>query len=723
MNLMEDYKKEPGGKEKLKERNPKWINDDYVKFMRFGQHFIDKNGSGILAFINPHGFLDNPTFRGMRWNLLKTYDKIYTIDLHGNSKKKETAPDGSIDQNVFDIMQGVSINFFIKTGKKKTNDLAEVFHYDLFGKRDLKYDFLSNNSLKTIEYKKIPNIAPNYFLVNKDFDVQEVYNKGIKINDLFTLNNVGIVTARDKFTIHETENDLINTIEDFLKLDDETARIKYNLGNDVRDWQVNFARKDLINHYPNNNRIVNISYRPFEDKKTFYTGKSKGFHCYPRNEVMQHFIKGNNYGITTIRINKEDEFSSVFITKNVIDARLSDRFMTSIFPLYIYPEPTTQQSLLDEVVRTPNLNLEIVNEIAEKLGIPFVAEKKTTPPVGHPSTGGEFTPLEFAPIDILDYIYAVLHSPSYREKYKEFLKIDFPRVPYPSPLTPEGGVAATQVKFWKLVALGSQLRQIHLLESEVLEKLITQYPEDGTNVVVKPRFVNSPLLEGCPQGGVVQDVIINSSPIYFNPKLDLPCNIKLKPRAKELRQAENLSEVLFWMQVTKGQFYNIDFDRQRIIGNYIVDFYVKKLGLIIEIDGSSHDNKQEYDAERDAYFESLGLKVYHIPVVEVLQQMKIVMKKLEDYIIENYNLPPHPSGTLKKEGNFGSVYINETQYFANVPEIAWNFYIGGYQPAQKWLKDRKDRELSYEDILHYQKIIVALCETNRLMREIDKIDV
>ena len=286
MNLMEDYKKEPGGKEKLKERNPKWINDDYVKFMRFGQHFIDKNGSGILAFINPHGFLDNPTFRGMRWNLLKTYDKIYTIDLHGNSKKKETAPDGSIDQNVFDIMQGVSINFFIKTGKKKTNDLAEVFHYDLFGKRDLKYDFLSNNSLKTIEYKKIPNIAPNYFLVNKDFDVQEVYNKGIKINDLFTLNNVGIVTARDKFTIHETENDLINTIEDFLKLDDETARIKYNLGNDVRDWQVNFARKDLINHYPNNNRIVNISYRPFEDKKTFYTGKSKGFHCYPRNEVM-----------------------------------------------------------------------------------------------------------------------------------------------------------------------------------------------------------------------------------------------------------------------------------------------------------------------------------------------------------------------------------------------------------------------------------------------------
>jgi type I restriction-modification system DNA methylase subunit len=117
MSLMEDYKKEPGGKEKLKEKNPKWINDDYVKFIRYGSHLIEKTGEGVLAFINPHGYLDNPTFRGMRWHLQKTFDKIYTIDLHGNSKKKETAPDGSADQNVFDIMQGVSINIFVK--KKK----------------------------------------------------------------------------------------------------------------------------------------------------------------------------------------------------------------------------------------------------------------------------------------------------------------------------------------------------------------------------------------------------------------------------------------------------------------------------------------------------------------------------------------------------------------------------------------------------------------------------
>jgi predicted helicase len=166
MKLMEDYKKEPGGKEKLKERNPKWINDDYVKFLRFGQYFIEKNGSGVLAFINPHGFLDNPTFRGMRWNILKTYDKIYTIDLHGNSKKKETAPDGSIDQNVFDIMQGVSINLFVKTGKKKEKDLAEVFHYDLFGKREMKYDFLNEKNIKIINWITLEPQEPELFFVH-----------------------------------------------------------------------------------------------------------------------------------------------------------------------------------------------------------------------------------------------------------------------------------------------------------------------------------------------------------------------------------------------------------------------------------------------------------------------------------------------------------------------------------------------------------------------------
>jgi hypothetical protein len=235
MNLMEDYKKEPGGKEKLKEQNSKFINDDYVKFLRYGQHFIEKNGSGVLAFINPHGFLDNPTFRGMRWNLLKTYDKIYTIDLHGNSKKNETAPDGSADVNVFDIMQGVSINIFIKTGNKKTNELGKVFHFDLFGKREVKYDFLSENNFKEINFKEISSSAPYHFFIQKDLDVQKIYDKHISVNDLFSKSTLGIQTHRDSFSISIDKATLINRVKDFFsnEISNQILVNKYGLKENV----------------------------------------------------------------------------------------------------------------------------------------------------------------------------------------------------------------------------------------------------------------------------------------------------------------------------------------------------------------------------------------------------------------------------------------------------------------------------------------------------------
>lgn len=552
MKLMEDYKKEPGGSQKLQERNPKWINDDYVKFLRYGQHYIEKNGSGILAFINPHGFLDNPTFRGMRWNLLKTYDKIYTIDLHGNSKKKETAPDGSVDVNVFDIMQGVSINVFVKTGKKKANELGKVFHFDLYGKRESKYDFLVDNTIESIQYQELPNKAPMYFMVQKNFEVQEAYNNGIKLTELFTLNNVGIVTARDGFTIHKTKTELQKTIEEFLSLDDETARTRFSLGKDVRDWQVNFAKKDLQNNYPNKGAVVNINYRPFDIRWTFYTGKSKGFHCYPRTEVMKHFIQGN-VGIVFKLGNSEENSVCGMVTKNIIDFRSWSRPGMQggdyIAPLYIYPDTNGQQSIERILKRIPNLNSDIVNQISEKLRLIFTNEKEDV----------EDT---FAPIDILDYIYAVLHSPTYREKYKEFLKIDFPRVPYPK----------DKKTFWQLVKLGGEIRQIHLLESPKVEQYITQYPADGDNKITR--------------------------------------------------------------KIGKSDWEIIDPEKQ-----------------------------------------------------------------------------------------IGRIWINDEQYFENIPLVAWEFYIGGYQPAQKWLKDRKERQLSFEDILHYHKIIVALSETDRIMKEIDKIEI
>lgn len=570
MKLMEDYKKEPGGREKLKEQNSKFINDDYVKFIRLGQHFIDKNGEGILAFINPHGFLDNFTFRGMRWNLLKTYDKIYTIDLHGNNKKKETALDGSVDQNVFDIMQGVSINLFIKTGKKKQDELAEVFHYDLFGKRDLKYDFLIENSLKTIPYEKVELVHPNYFFVNKNLNHLDNY---FLISDLFKISSLGLLTKRDKLAIDFDKKSLKNKITYFLdktKSVEEVCKTFDLVIKDKDKWDANSVRNTIsVNSIDNN--IRDLQYRPFDNRKVFY---NSNLIARPNTKVLGNFSK-ENYALISGKQGQAVggmQWNLSFITNSISDQNIYYRGGGTVFPLYLYSENNAQQTINSNTERIPNLNPDIVKQIADGLGMTFTNEKETESNVCF-ANSDEVRPefrQSFAPIDLLDYIYAVLHSPSYREKYKEFLKIDFPRVPAP----PEKDT------FWKLVKLGSELRQIHLLESPIIEKYITQYPEDGDNIVAKPKY--------------------------------------------------------------------------------------KEFFMVVDENTITHND------------------------------------------------PPY---------QMGNVFINETQYFANVPEVAWNFYIGGYQPAQKWLKDRKDRELSYEDILHYQKIIVALFETDRIMKEIDKIEI
>ncbi len=534
--LIEDYKYVDGVH--FNERKH-WLNDDYVKFLRYGQHFIEKNGSGVLGYINPHGFLDNPTFRGMRWHLLKTYDKIYTIDLHGNSKKKETAPDGSVDVNVFDIQQGVSINLFVKTGNKKPNDLGKVFHFDLYGKREHKYDFLSKKYLRDIQFKELPNVYPNFFFVPKDFQGQKKYDDGFKVNELFTQNSVGFVTANDGLNISISEKEQRDKIQDILTLEEVSWRSKYNRAKDAQSWKYKWAKEDAEK---NQNKVLSkVSYRPFDTRYTLYTGKSGGLYARPTSDTMQHFINGKNIGLTLCKQFKTgDKYVHAFIANKVIESSyVSNRTseITSTFPLYLYPETNGQQSIEQDTERTPNLKAEIVNQIAEKLGFTFTNENEST----------ENT---FAPIDILDYIYAILHSPTYREKYKDFLKTDFPKIPFPKDST----------TFWALVKLGREIRQIHLLESPKVEQYITQYPIDGDNEVGKPKYKD------------------------------------------------------------------------------------------------------------------------------------------------------------------GKVYINDIQYFDNVPQIAWEFYIGGYQPAQKWLKDRKDRKLEFADILHYQKIIVALSETDRLMKEIDAIE-
>jgi len=549
-NLIEDYKYVDGIH--FNERKH-WLNDDYVKFLRYGQHYIEKNGSGVLAFINPHGFLDNPTFRGMRWNLLKTFDKIYTIDLHGNSKKKEVCPDGSPDQNVFDIMQGVAITLFVKTAKKKDKELGKVFHYDLYGKRDGKYDFLNENNLNTIQFEKLKYQKPYYFFVPKNNEGKESYDTGFGIDELFPTNVTGIVTARDSVVLDFDKNDLLSRINKFTDsnyTDAETRAWlfpnkkdgKY-LAGDSRGWKLAEARIEIASNQ-HQNLIKKFTYRPFENRYIYY---SPYMVDWGREEYMHHLLLGENTALILPKQVPDKESAGAYLTKNIAGHKTCSAYnINNIFPLYLYPKTNCQKTIEETIKRKPNLNQEIVNEIAKKIDLTFTNAK-------------EETKNTFAPIDILDYIYAVLHSPTYREKYKEFLKIDFPRIPYPE----------DKDTFWKLVKLGGELRQIHLLESPTVEQYITQYPIAGDNLVSRKMSKNSP-------------------------------------------------------------------------------------------------------------------------------------------------------GYVPNNETHGKVYINDEQYFDNVPLLAWEFYIGGYQPAQKWLKDRKGRKLEWEDIAHYQKIIVALTETNRIMKEINE---
>jgi predicted helicase len=528
-NLIADYKKD------LNERKIN-LDDDYIKFIRYGQHFIDKNGSGVLAYISNNSFLDGITHRQMRKNLMESFDKIYIIDLHGSAKKKEVCPDGSPDNNVFDIMQGVSINIFIKKGKY--NKLGEVYHFDLQGRRDYKYSFLNEKSLIDLKWVKLDSSSPNFFFMQNSMSENKTYINGFKVSEIFSFNNTGIQTGKDSLVVDDNKSILIDRIKEVIESNNENEiRLKYNLL-DTSGWTLANFKKSVYDI----SKIQKCDYRPFDTKFIFFDNKGLKR---DRISLNKHILNKENISLSLKRQSKFD-FSYSFVHRNICESCLFESAYAnnSEFPLYLYPETNAQQTIDQSHTstssvqgRTPNLNTEIVKQIAYKLGLKFTSEKETTKDT-------------FAPIDILDYIYAVLHSPTYREKYKEFLKIDFPRVPYPKDAT----------TFWQLVKLGGEIRKIHLLESPTVEKYITQYPIDGDNVVTKTKY-------------------------------------------------------------------------------------------------------QE-----------------------------------------------------------GKVYINDTQYFDNVPEVAWNFYIGGYQPAQKWLKDRKERKLEFDDILHYQKIIVALFETDRLMKEIDKIN-
>jgi predicted helicase len=453
--------------ESLGERNPKWLQDDYVKFLRFAQWKIHKAGKGIVGMITNHSYLDNPTFRGMRQSLMQTFNEIYIIDLHGNSLKNEKTPDGGKDENVFDIQQGTAISLFIKDGKKKK---CRVFHSELFGLRQQKYNWLVEKTLPADIYKDIEPTTPYYFLVERNVEKIKHFLKWKKINDIFPVNSVGIITARDKLTINWTADQAWNTVMSFSTLDADLARQAYQLGEDTRDWKVELAQRDIKDTGFDRDKIVPILYRPYDIRYTYYTGKSRGFHCMPRPEVMRHMLDGDNLGIICVRQVAEGVFNHTLITDVIIESRitLSNKGIAYLHPLYLHPEKDKKKQLPQTMIlfepekdykkKTPNIDKVVYSKLVQTYQRQIKGIKK-----------------KISPESILFYIYALLHSNIYRGKYAEFLKYDFPRIPFTS----------DYVLFQKLSLLGEKLVNLHLMKTKELDHPKIRYMGSGENDMIE----------------------------------------------------------------------------------------------------------------------------------------------------------------------------------------------------------------------------------------------
>lgn len=445
--LIEEYKIVDG--KPLGEKNPKWLQDDYVKFLRFAQWKIEQTGHGVIGMITNHGYLDNPTFRGMRRSLMQSFDDIYVLDLHGNALKRERAPDGSTDENVFDIRQGVAIAFFVRHADKRTKK-CRVRHANLYGPRKQKYAWLRKHGLKNIKWQTLTPAAPSYLFVPHDGELENGYRRFPSVSDIFPDNSVGVVTARDKITIHWSAEDAWNMARNFARMDPEVAREGWELGKDTRDWKVAMAQQDLLASGPARAHVAPILYRPFDLRYTYYTGRSRGFLCMPRPEIMRHMLAGDNLALHVCRQTAAPGWQHCWIANTLSESCCVSNKTGEIayaYPLYLYPDgdKNTLLARRDGPARKPNLAPALITALQKAYG------KRSSPET------------------IFRYIYAVLHAPAYRQKYVEQLWRDFPRVPF----------SANHALFTKVATLGKRLIELHLLTAPELNKPSCRFEGEG----------------------------------------------------------------------------------------------------------------------------------------------------------------------------------------------------------------------------------------------------
>lgn len=466
----------------LDERNSKWLNDDYVKFIRFAQWRIERTGYGILAFISNHGYLNNLTFRGMRQSLMETFDAIYILDLHGNKITNEKPPHGGPDENVFKIKQGVAIGIFVKHAAAK-QECPSVSHAEWWGKRDDKYSWLEINTINTTDWTELKPTSPNYLFTPYDESTSEEYERYWKITDVFPLNNGGTITKRDKMVIDFEQEPILERVHHFRNSTASNEQLCQQLPIRMNnEWDIDGARESLRSEQNLEKHIQPILYRPYDERFIFYHDALVARRTV---RVMHHLLAGKNVALCIGRAGQavgDAAWNIVSISKTITNLNLFRRGGTVVFPLYRYTDQgeyrhhNMSQQFLEELCR--HLNYEI--DPADAIG--FISDGK----------GDSRTTI--GPEDIFHYIYAILHAPKYRKRYKDQLKIDFPHIPLTTNLT----------LFQQLVSLGEQLAEAHLLQSEDAS-FLPEFPEGGSSEVEEIRWSE-----------VDQRVWVNSTQ-YFTP--------------------------------------------------------------------------------------------------------------------------------------------------------------------------------------------------------------
>jgi hypothetical protein len=467
LGLLDDYKRG------LKEKKIN-LNDDFIKFLRWAQWRIEQTGQGIIGFITNNVYLDGLTHRRMRESLLETFDEIYILNLHGSSKKQETVADGSKDDNVFDITVGVAIAIFVKLppdksakGKKKN---ATIHHADLWGLRKNKYDWLNVHNAANTEWTTFQPNAPDFRFVPRNAKHEKEWNEYWSIRKAFVVSGNAIKTERDRVSIHFTRKEAETVVRDFRTLSLDELRKKYDLYEDSRDWSVDRAKKDTLDH-PGNKLFAPILYRPFDVRQTWFSGRAKGFMGTPGRELMQHLNGKDNLALLACRQQAIEGFDHVFCSTTLAECcTVSNRTkeITSAFPLYLYPNGETEgqaELVPHENGRRPNLSAEFIKHFSETIGLKFIADgrgdlKKT-----------------FGPEDIFHYAYAIFHSPSYRKRFTQFLACEFPRLP----------VTSNDELFTKLCKYGARLVALHTLRDVNGDDVVFDVP--GSNVVEQANYI------------------------------------------------------------------------------------------------------------------------------------------------------------------------------------------------------------------------------------------